>query len=480
MSRMIPGRSDHSEETVLRNTDAGKLIFSACRGRKMMFLIRDNQAFRICPLPETEADGIGAIFLGKVKKIVKNLSMCFVEIQKGKMVFLSLEKSEVDSAFLTNRTPDGRILEGDELLVQIQREAQKTKLASATTQLSIAGRYAAFHTGSNKVKFSSKLDGSDKKDILKILREHGFLDPAGRLIQSVPFEEGRETSGNHREFSEDCQVFSDDCREASDSPEDASGNGEKASVGSETGRQGAIPCFGVVLRTEASQAEESELLQEFTELLEQFVQLYKTARYRTCFTRIHRAPSVYQEAISQVTEGYGEIVTDDERIYEEIKEYCQERGIPLRLYADDSYYLNQVYSLNTKLEEALSRRVWLKSGAYLIIDFTEALIAIDVNSGKYSARKATEEAILQINLEAAAEIARQLRLRNLSGMILVDFINMESAKCQGQLLREMRALVKDDKVQTRVVDITPLGLMEITRKKVNATLEEQIRKWRNP
>ena len=122
---------------------------------------------------------------------------------------------------------------------------------------------------------------------------------------------------------------------------------------------------------------------------------------------------------------------------------------------------------------ALERRVWLKSGGYLIIEPTEALTVIDVNSGKYEARKGYGETCRKINLEAAEEIALQLRLRNLSGMILVDFINMEEEEEKTELLSCLRKLVKSDKVKTTVVDMTPLGLVEITRKKVNKPLAEQ-------
>ena len=132
------------------------------------------------------------------------------------------------------------------------------------------------------------------------------------------------------------------------------------------------------------------------------------------------------------------------------------------------------------MENALSRRIWLKSGAYLIMDITEALTVFDVNSGKYELKKASTEAFYQINLEAAREIALQIRLRNLSGIILVDFINMEDTSYEEKLLEYMKQLIRKDKITTNVIDITPLGLMEITRKKVNKTLAEQFRKEVKP
>ena len=115
------------------------------------------------------------------------------------------------------------------------------------------------------------------------------------------------------------------------------------------------------------------------------------------------------------------MITDVPSIKQEIEPYFAARDFSVRLYEDAVYPLHKLYSLESKLEEALTRRVWLKSGAYLVIDITEALVVFDVNSGKYEAKKASADTFYQINMEAATEIARQIRLRNLSGIILIDF-----------------------------------------------------------
>ena len=149
---------------------------------------------------------------------------------------------------------------------------------------------------------------------------------------------------------------------------------------------------------------------------------------------------------------------------------------PLRLYTDERISLSSLYGVNAKLETALERRVWLKSGGYLVIDLTEALTVIDVNSGKYSIKRGDPDSTaMLINKEAAEEISLQLKLRNLSGIILVDFINLENEQDQKLLLDYMRKLCKDDPVPTRVIDITELGLMEITRKKISKPLWEQLK-----
>ena len=187
-----------------------------------------------------------------------------------------------------------------------------------------------------------------------------------------------------------------------------------------------------------------------------------------------KAPDPLSEVILQLFAQYPvrEIVTDRPEWVEVLKE--AQEGVPVRLYADASFSMEKLYGLKTKLQEALSRKVWLSSGGFLMIDHTEAMTVIDVNSGKHiGARHQTSaDFYLKSNLEAAAEIALQIRLRNLSGMILVDFINLESDSDREKLLEFMRESVSKDNVQTKVWDITALGIMEITRQKKDKPLRE--------
>ena len=141
------------------------------------------------------------------------------------------------------------------------------------------------------------------------------------------------------------------------------------------------------------------------------------------------------------------------------------RSPKLRFYDDASYSLSALYSLETELERALKKTVWLKSGGYLVIEPTEAMTVIDVNTGKNTEKRTAEETYFKTNLEAAAEIAVQLRLRNLSGIIIVDFIDMASSDQKKTLLQTLRNYLQKDPVKTVVVDITALGLVELTRRK---------------
>ena len=153
---------------------------------------------------------------------------------------------------------------------------------------------------------------------------------------------------------------------------------------------------------------------------------------------------------------------------------CPEALPALRLYQDSAVSLPNLYGLPAKIREACGKRVWLKSGGYLVIEPTEALTVIDVNSGKYTGKKGARDTFRLINREAALEIARQLRLRNLSGIVLVDFISMEKKEDEKELLQLLSTELKNDPVKAVLVDMTPLGLVEITRKKVRRSIYEQL------
>ena len=166
-------------------------------------------------------------------------------------------------------------------------------------------------------------------------------------------------------------------------------------------------------------------------------------------------------------------------MYEKVQTYLEgfqpEDLDKLTFYQDKLQPLYKKYPVEASIDEALRERIWLKSGGYLVIQMTEALTSIDVNTGKYDGKKQSEETFLKINLEAAKEAARQMRLRNLAGIIIIDFINMKKEENNECLLSEMRKFLRQDPVLTVLVDMTPLGLVEITRKRTRKTVAEQMK-----
>ena len=232
--------------------------------------------------------------------------------------------------------------------------------------------------------------------------------------------------------------------------------------------------YGVIFRTACEQAENDAIQAELQQLSTQMDQIIHKAEYERNTGLIQGGKPEYLA----IMEEYGwtridEIQTDKKAIYEEIsaKRNMQQ---PNLLYYEDEYPLYKLLSLESEITHLLDRRVWLKSGGFLVIEPTETMVVIDVNTGKSIGKKRQEEHLLKVNEEAAVEIAKQLRLRNLSGIILVDFINMKQQESRDKLIRTLKTVLHKDKVPSRFVDVTALELYEITRKKIRKPLHEMI------
>lgn len=230
--------------------------------------------------------------------------------------------------------------------------------------------------------------------------------------------------------------------------------------------------FGLIVRTNAYGISPELLWEEAGLLYERYQKLLSDGRCRTCYSVLYRTESfAVRAAMDANMRETEEIITDMPEIFKELLEAGS--SIPVRLYADSSYPLAALYHLESALDHALSKTVWLRSGGYLVIEPTEAMTVIDVNTGKNVDKKTASETYLKTNLEAAEEIAAQLRLRNLSGIILIDFIDMEKKEHNEELLKRFSRFLSCDPVKTVLVDMTALGLAEVTRKKIKQPLHEQ-------
>lgn len=351
---------------------------------------------------------LGSIYIGRVEEVVPGIQAAFVSIAPKQKVFLPL--GECVRPLLVNRDYDGQLRQGDEIVVQITGKAVKTKLPEATARLSLPGTYCVCRMDSPRTSYSGKLKEETVNELKKALQE-----------SQIP---GREN-------------------------------------------------YGFIIRTNARTLTDKEPLfsemAKFTAVFDDLRQKYKT---RTCHSCLYRSePELVRVLKGIPIEDYDDIVTDQEQICQLISPFLD---VPVRYYQDPSLSLTALYSLNTHLSRALEKRVWLPGGGYLVIEPTEAMTVIDVNSGKASGDKriSKKNLYLQINLEAAREIARQLRLRNCSGMIMVDFINMDSPEDKKTLMKALDEQLRRDQVETRLVDMTGLGIVEITRKKINRPLSD--------
>lgn len=224
--------------------------------------------------------------------------------------------------------------------------------------------------------------------------------------------------------------------------------------------------FGFIIRSAVQSIE--KLWQEMERLTQKAKELMDKAKYQMAPKLLLKKSSFdFIKNLKQLEDIY----TNDKAVFEELVAYLKENQLPYSAhYREQDYYV--AHDIRAAIADGLSQKVWLSSGGYLVIDKTEAMTVIDVNTGKTKGGKDEEKTNLKINLEAAKEIARQLRLRNLSGIILVDFINHKKEENKEALLKNLIDLTTKDPVPTLVHGLTKLGIMEITRKKKYQTLEE--------
>lgn len=393
-----------------------KILIEKTEGQIRTFFLENDEIVEIhCAPADEESAGrhlLGNIYVGKVKNIVPNIGAAFVEIESGVNCYYDMKDTE--HAVFTHKIGKKPLCIGDELVVQISKEAVKTKAPTVTGNISFTGRYAVLTHGNTRIGVSSKIP--------KKVRE---------------------------EYKERLRQFQNDR-------------------------------FGIIVRTNAKDAPFQDVLDEISRLKAEYEKIMSAAPTRVCFSCLRSAPPSYISDLKNVyMEGMEEIIVGDPELYTRIQAFfaaeIPEKEDLLRLYDDSAFPLGKLYSTQTAIEKALREKVWLRNGGYLVIQPTEALTVIDVNSGKSAGKGKNEEGILKINLEAAREAARQIRLRNLSGIIIIDFINLESEENVGLLLKEFRMRLAGDPIQTTLVDITPLNLVEVTRKKVHRPLYEQIR-----
>ncbi len=420
------------------------LINSAPRETRVAIMEDDQLAELLIDRPEARRL-IGDIFLGRVEAVLPGIQAAFVDIGTEKSAFLHAsdlvvdegddddddddvdEPEDVDTAegaspekVEASKGGGGRrrrnagpvpqiqdlLKKGQDLIVQVTKEPISTKGPRVTAQVSIAGRFLVFMPFASKVGVSRKI---------------GERGQRARLREMV---------------------------------------------------QGVLPkdSGGVIVRTVSEDTNAEMFERELTTLLNQWKRIKKKTNFVRAPQVLHRETGLTRGIIRDVFSAKVDSVTvDSKAIFTEIGEYLQ--GIApelvdrVKLYEEPTPLFDKV-NIETEIRDLFKRRCDLPSGGYLIIEPTEALVSIDVNSGRYTGKKDPEKTVLKTNLEAAREIARQLRLRDVGGIIVCDFIDMEQKSNRDKVLGELRQHLSRDRARTKAFAVSDLGLIEMTRQRV--------------
>ena len=350
----------------------------------------------------------GDIFKARVETVVPAISAVFVSISTKKQ-----NKLEPHNAFLfLNETEQTSNLKpGNELIVQITKNARKNKAPRVTSKISIPGRWLVLVPSSDEIGVSRRIDSLEERRRLKQI--------ANNLISE---------------------------------------------------NQG----IGVIIRTAAEGVSEEFLREDFASSLKLWNEICKKYRSNSGPCLLYRDIGTLGRVLrDEVSDEIDEIIIDDPEEYEHAQNFVEKffsKKPDIKLYKENTPIF-EYFGIEPEIQKALDRKVWLRSGAYLVFDQTEALTVIDVNTGKFTSAPDMRHTILETNLEAAEEIARQLRLRSIGGIIIVDFIDMDFKEDKTALLKSFEKFLSRDRLKARVFSITQLGLVELTRKREHPDLK---------
>ncbi|MCR4442424.1 MAG: Rne/Rng family ribonuclease [Peptococcaceae bacterium] len=362
---------------------------------------------------------VGDIYKGIVRNVLPGMQAAFIDIGMEKNAFLFVEDALACSNWQEENNveqlrdgvhPSIRdvVKEGQEIVVQITKEAAGTKGARVTTHLTIPGRYLVLVPAVDYIGVSRRINDEKERERLKA---------AAWQIK----------------------------------PEN----------------------MGIIVRTAAEGAAVEELKQDIEGLMKIWQAIKLKAKRVSAPALIHKDLELVQRILRDVfSDDVKKIRVNSREVMDRVIEFLEVMGVDLKgkVFLSDTADLFAKYAVDHEIAQALRRKVWLKSGGYLVIDETEALTVIDVNTGKYTGSTDLADTVFRTNSEAAREIARQLRLRNIGGIIVIDFIDMQNSAHREEIISILEEELKKDKMKAHVLGITPLGLVEMTRKKARLSL----------
>jgi ribonuclease E len=361
----------------------------------------------------------GNIYLGRVQNVLPGMEAAFVDIGTPKNAVLYRGDVQYDEEDVEPGSGPARIEHllrpRQSVLVQVTKNPIGSKGARLTQEVSLPGRFMVLIPNSSTYGISKRLSDDERKRLRSVL--------------------------------------------------------DKVK----------LPSHGLIVRTAAEGASREELERDVARLQAQWDEIDARAKRASAPSLLYREPDMAVRAIrEEFNSTYRGVVLDDRQLYEEVRDYVGSitpelvDRVELHDAAEEPLPLFEQYHVHEQLHKALDRKVWLPSGGSLIIERTEALTVIDVNTGKNVGRSSLEETVYRNNLEAAEEVARQLRLRDIGGIIVIDFIDMEVASNRADVMKAFRDALARDKTRTQVFDISELGLVEMTRKRIGEGLVESL------
>lgn len=356
----------------------------------------------------------GNIYKGIVTHVEPSLHAVFVDYGADRHGFL--QKQEIHSDYFQDCPSGDRSLpkiikRGQEVLVQITKDPSGNKGAMLTTYISLPGRYVVLMPGSESQGISRKINSEGERKRLKT------------LVESLKLPEG----------------------------------------------------YGLILRTVGENATKTDIQKDLRYLMTLWKNIQSKAVKHPSPSLLYKERNIILRSIrDHLTANVGEILIDDDTVFQEVKDFVhiispKQSGIVKQHKGDKPIFSK--YQLEEQIASIFESRVNLKSGGSIVINQTEALVAIDVNSGKATQRNSIEQTALQTNVEAAEEIARQLRLRDLGGLIVIDFIDMRDTKNKTHVESTLKSFLKEDKARSKTGKITQFGLLELSRQRIKPPVE---------
>ncbi|GAE31156.1 Rne/Rng family ribonuclease [Halalkalibacter hemicellulosilyticus] len=397
-----------------------KIVFNLATREKRAALIEDGRVTELMIERTGEERIVHNVYLGRVVKVLPGMQAAFVDIGRDKHGFLyrddllSFHLDTEDEEKKKQRPVSKFVREGEELVVQVTKEAFGSKGPRLTGILSFPGHYMIYMPNGNYIGVSRRFSSEAERE-------------------------------RWRTFGEELTIDQE----------------------------------GLIIRTSCEGRSATEVTEELHYQRRKWAQLQKRIEEKSSERLLYQDVTLTERIVrDHMFEGLQEIVLDDFDEYKRMKEWLSSYSnseSQITLYKKKEAIFT-AYHIEKELQKALKRQVWLKSGAYITIDQTEALTVIDVNTGKFTGKNDFNETIWQTNKEAAKEIVRQLRLRDIAGMIIIDFIDMRREEDRDLIVRLLRNELKKDRTKTNVVGITGLGLVEMTRKKVRQNLQDTLSK----